>query len=69
MNVLIRPLPISRNTTEIQIISINRWEMFTNDTNAECYIKESYEELLLPINAMTYSKARDDITCRQGGSL
>lgn len=43
--------------------------MFTNDINAECYIKESYEELLLPINAMTYSKARDDITCRQGGSL
>lgn len=43
--------------------------MFTNDTNAECYVKESYEELLLPIKAMTYSKARDDITCRQGGSL
>lgn len=69
MKVLIRPLPINRNTTEIQIVPINRWEMFTNDPHTGSYMKNSYENLLLSIKAMTYSKEGDDIVCRQGGGL
>lgn len=30
---------------------------------------KSYENLLLSITAMTYSKAGDDIVCRLGGGL
>lgn len=67
MNVLIGPSPTNRNTTEIQIIPINRWEMFTNDPHTGSYMKNSYENLLLPIKAMTYSKEGDDIVGRQRG--
>jgi len=43
--------------------------MFTNDPHTESYVKNSYENLLLSIKAMTYSKEGDDIVCRKGGSL
>lgn len=41
--------------------------MFTNDPHTGSYMKNSYENLLLSIKAMTYSKEGDDIECRQGG--